>query len=41
MSIRKNINSITEETIGNLYSFFENIQLTQRQEMIAEQIENN
>ena len=35
---RKNIENLSLETIGNLYTFFNNLQLTQRQEVIAEQI---
>ena len=35
---RKNIDSLTQDTIGQLFSFFNDLQLTQRQEMIAEQI---
>ena len=35
---RKNIEELAQETIGNLHSFFNSLQLTQRQEMIAKQI---
>ena len=35
---RKNIENLSLETIGNLYTFFNKLQLTQRQEVIAEQI---
>tara|TARA_B100000941_G_scaffold286577_1_gene260372 strand:+ start:295 stop:3129 length:2835 start_codon:yes stop_codon:yes gene_type:complete len=35
---RKNIENLSLETIGNLYTFFNKLQLTQRQELIAEQI---
>ncbi|MAJ45067.1 MAG: excinuclease ABC subunit A [Candidatus Marinimicrobia bacterium] len=35
---RKNIEDLTQETIGKLFKFFKTLQLTQRQELIAEQI---
>ena len=35
---RKNIENLSLETIGNLYTFFNKLQLTQRREVIAEQI---
>ncbi len=35
---RRNIENLSLETIGNLYTFFNKLQLTQRQEVIAEQI---
>ena len=35
---RRNIDDLTQQTIGELYAFFDHLQLTQKQQLIAKQI---